>query len=154
MFAKGREGGGSASAHDGSRGSSGGSTFSIIGGDVEIVGNIMARVDLHVEGKIQGDIRCASLVQGRDSLISGSVSADSARLGGTVEGSIEAAELLIEASARITGDVTYEKLTIEPGGQVDGRFQHRTAAGAPVTRITTAIARDSDTLELVNPSAA
>lgn len=96
--------------------------FSIIGGDVVISGNISASVDLHIDGKVEGDITCAALVQGPDSKIKGHVTARTARLAGLVEGSITADELVIEASARITGDVTYDRISIAPGGQVEGRF--------------------------------
>ena len=105
-------------------------TFSIIGADVIITGNVSASVDLHVDGRIEGDIACASLVQGQDSMIKGAVIAETAKLSGTVEGSIAARDLTIQSSARITGDVTYENLVIEQGSQVDGRFAHR-RAGSP-----------------------
>lgn len=98
------------------------STFSVLGADVVVTGNIAASVDLHLDGRVEGDVSCASLVQGRDSVIRGAVSAEVARLAGTVEGSIDVRDLVIQASARITGDVTYEKLNVEQGAQVDGRF--------------------------------
>jgi len=101
------------------------STFSIIGSDVVITGNISATVDLHVDGKVEGDISCSSLVQGADSVVSGAVTAMSARLAGKVEGSIDAKELVIEASANISGDIAYETLSIEQGGHVDGQFRHK-----------------------------
>lgn len=99
-----------------------GATFSVIGADVTITGDIVASADLHVDGTIEGDIRCASLVQGEGSAIHGAVTAESARLAGTVTGSITARELVILKSARIDGDVHYDALTIEQGAQVDGRF--------------------------------
>lgn len=102
-------------------------SFSMIASDVDITGNISAKVDLHIDGNVHGDVSCASLVQGESSTITGKVIAESARLSGKVEGSIEAAELIIEASARITGDVSYEKLTIATGGHVDGKFKHKSA---------------------------
>ena len=98
--------------------------FSIIGGDVAITGNIEASVDLHIDGRIEGDIACAALVQGAESHIKGHVSAKSARIGGTIEGSLHAEELVIEATARISGDVTYETISIATGGQIDGRMTH------------------------------
>ncbi len=113
-----------------------GHTFSIIASDVEIVGNLTAKVDLHIDGKVQGDVICGSLVQGEGSVINGKVVADSARLSGKVDGSIEATDLVIEASARITGDVLYQNLTIAPGGQVEGKFKHR-ASNAPNIRKAT-----------------
>jgi cytoskeletal protein CcmA (bactofilin family) len=99
-----------------------GSTFSVIGADVVITGNISATADLHVDGTIEGDIQCASLVQGENSSINGAVTAESARMAGKVNGSITARELVILKSARIEGDVHYDALTIEQGAQVDGRF--------------------------------
>ncbi|MEE4201177.1 bactofilin family protein [Erythrobacter sp.] len=98
------------------------STFSVIGSDVNIKGDVSASVDLHVDGKIEGDIKCASLVQGEGSSINGGVTADSARMSGKVTGSITAKELVILKTARIEGDVHYDALTIEQGAQVDGRF--------------------------------
>ena len=102
------------------------STFSVIGTDVSIKGDVSASVDLHVDGTIEGDIKCASLVQGTDSRISGSVVAETARLSGKVEGSITARELTLLKSAVIDGDVHYDALTIEQGAQVDGRFSPTT----------------------------
>ncbi|MEM9084950.1 MAG: polymer-forming cytoskeletal protein [Pseudomonadota bacterium] len=109
------------------------STFSVIGTDVSIKGDVSASVDLHVDGKIEGDIKCASLVQGTDSRISGSVVAETARLSGKVEGSITARELTILKSAIIDGDVHYDALTIEQGAQVEGRFSPNTQRSAPAT---------------------
>lgn len=106
-------------------------TFSIIGSDVAITGNVAASVDLHVDGKIEGDLKCANLVQGEASEIKGAVTAETAKLAGLVDGSIEAKTLIIHASARITGDVFYENITIENGGKVEGKLSHRRAgAGA------------------------
>mgnify|MGYP002777532349 CR=1 FL=1 len=99
-----------------------GSTFSVIGSDVVIKGDISASVDLHIDGTVEGDIKCASLVQGEKSSISGAITAESARMAGKVNGSITARELVILKSAQIEGDVHYDALTIEQGAQVDGRF--------------------------------
>lgn len=101
---------------------SGGSTFSVLGADVTITGNVEASADLHVDGTVQGDLSCTSLVQGESSLIEGAVVADSARLSGAVKGTITVRELVILKSARINGDVHYETLTIEQGAKVNGRF--------------------------------
>ncbi len=100
----------------------GGSTFSVIGGDVTITGDLAATSELHVDGRIEGDIACAALVQGEGSVIEGAVSAESARLAGTLKGSVAARELVILKSAQIDGDVQYETLTIEQGAVVEGRF--------------------------------
>ena len=107
------------------------STFSVIGADVTIRGDVHASADLHVDGRIEGDLTCASLVQGEASVIVGSIVAESARLAGEVRGSISARELVILRSARVEGDVQYDALTIEQGAEVDGRFAPQRAPSAP-----------------------
>jgi cytoskeletal protein CcmA (bactofilin family) len=102
------------------------STFSVIGADVVIKGDVAASADLHVDGRIEGDLSCTALVQGEGSHIEGGIQAESARLAGTVSGSISARELVVLKSAKIHGDVHYDALTIEQGAQVEGRFAHRT----------------------------
>lgn len=105
-----------------------GSTFSVLGADTSIKGDISASADLHIDGRVEGDIACASLVQGESSEIAGNVRAETARLSGTVRGSIHARDLVVLKSARIHGDVHYDKLTIEQGAQVEGRFAPREGA--------------------------
>lgn len=107
-----------------------GSTFSVLGADVAIKGNVEASADLHVDGVVEGDLLCTSLVQGESSRIEGGITADAARLSGTVKGTINVRELVILKSARIEGDVHYETLTIEQGANVDGRFAPDAAKGA------------------------
>ena len=101
------------------------STFSVLGSDLAIKGDIKASAALHIDGSVEGDIACSSLVQGETSTITGGVKAETARLAGTVNGSITARELVILRSAKITGDVYYDARTIEQGAQVEGRFAHR-----------------------------
>jgi cytoskeletal protein CcmA (bactofilin family) len=105
-------------------------TFSVIGTDVLIKGNVSATADLHVDGAVEGDIACASLVQGESSRIEGAIEAETARLSGHVKGTISVRELVILRSARIEGDVHYETLTIEQGAQVEGRFAGDAAKSA------------------------
>lgn len=125
-----------------------GHTFSIIAADVEIVGNVSARVDLHVDGKVQGDVTCGNLVQGEGSIIAGKVIAESAKLSGHVEGSIEANDLVIESTARIMGDVVYSNLTIAPGGQIEGKFRHKSSTTPNITRATVNVGKVADPLIL------
>ena len=101
------------------------STFSVLGPDIAINGDLTAKVDLHLDGKVAGDINCAALMQGETSEVTGAVVAESARVAGKINGSITAEVLVILKTARIEGDVTYGALTIEEGAQVDGKFTHR-----------------------------
>ena len=105
-------------------------SFSVLGTDVVITGNVAATADIHIDGRVDGDVSCGNLIQGAESHINGSVVAESARLAGTIEGSVSIRQLTIERSARISGDVEYEALSIENGASIDGRLKHL-SAGAP-----------------------
>jgi cytoskeletal protein CcmA (bactofilin family) len=101
--------------------------MSFIGSDVVITGNMETAGDVHVDGRIEGDIRCAALIQGDGGRIAGGIMADRARIAGLVDGSIATRELFLSRTARVTGDIAYESLSIEAGAQVDGSFAHRAA---------------------------
>ena len=119
-------------------------TFSVLGPDMAIKGDVSASCDLHVDGKIEGDVTCTSLVQGESSEIVGAVKAETAKLAGTIRGTITAGDLVIVKSARIEGDVSYDSLTIEPGAKVDGRLSARSAPAPFAMPEPTRAAKDDD----------
>lgn len=103
------------------------STFSVLGPDIAIIGDLTAKMDLHVDGRVDGDINCAALVQGETSEVTGAVIAENAQVAGKIKGSITAEVLMILKTARIEGDVSYGALTVEEGAQVEGKFTRRVA---------------------------
>lgn len=98
--------------------------LSVIGADVAVKGDVTTVSDLHIDGAIEGDVDCGALTQGASSRIRGVVKAKSARIAGTIEGSVAVAALIIERTARISGDVSYETLAIDAGATIDGRMTH------------------------------
>lgn len=100
----------------------GASTFSMLGADTVITGNIEASADLHIDGRVDGDIACNALVQGEGSEITGAIRAETIRIAGLVRGTIAAREVVILKTARIEGDVAYDALTIEQGARLEGRL--------------------------------
>lgn len=98
--------------------------ISVIGTDILVTGNIEAEVDLHIEGRVVGDVRCATLILGEKSSIRGRIFANRVRVSGTVEGAIQTVELAIEAAARVKGNVIYSRLRVANGGVLDGRVRH------------------------------
>ncbi|WP_374131574.1 MULTISPECIES: polymer-forming cytoskeletal protein [unclassified Sphingomonas] len=130
--------------------------FSVLGSDVIVTGNIMATADLHIDGRVDGDVNCGSLVQGTESRIAGNVRAETARLAGAIEGTVSVRQLTVERAARITGDVEYENIAIENGASIDGRLKHispdsgRTFTGSS----TSTSGRPTESVHLVSPNEA
>jgi cytoskeletal protein CcmA (bactofilin family) len=103
---------------------------SMIGSDIVVTGNIEAQVDLHIEGRVQGDVRCATLILGEQSEVRGSIYADRVRVSGKVDGAIECKDLAVEATATVTGDVLYERLRVANGGVVEGHMKRKVSEEA------------------------
>jgi len=103
--------------------------LSFVGPETVVSGDIATAAQLHVDGRIDGNVRCAQLIQGTAGIIAGNIEADEARLAGTVEGTVVARTLFVEASAKIMGDVAYETLSIDAGAQIEGRLARRSALG-------------------------
>lgn len=123
-------GGKASNGHSGMSGASGkNGNLSFVGPEVSIAGNISGNGDLHLDGSVEGDIHCASLILGPGGNVRGNIIADKATIAGTVGGTVNARALVIEKSARINGDLSYESVSIETGAQVDGRLTQRSGEG-------------------------
>ena len=116
--------------------------MSVIGADIVITGNIEASVDLHIEGRVNGDVRCATLILGESSSVNGKIYADRVRVSGAVDGAIETKDLAIEATARVTGDITYDRLRVANGGIMEGQMKRKAVEETP----------DNGKLKLVEPA--
>ena len=74
-------------------------TFSVFGPDIRVKGDVAASADLHIDGHVEGDVSCTALVQGESGEIVGGVTAETARLSGTVRGTINVRELCAQKRA-------------------------------------------------------
>lgn len=119
--------------------------LSYIGAEAEIMGGISTKAQFHIDGRIEGDIRCHFLTQGHSGAIVGNIIADEARIAGLVDGMVSAVTLVLEPTARVTGDVSCETLSIATGAQVEGRFVCRPGTAAARDEQ----GRDSPPLELL-----
>lgn len=104
--------------------------LSFIGAEVIISGDLATDAQIHVDGRIDGNVRCAQLGQGAEGIIAGNIFAEEARLAGRVEGTVSAGTLVVEASATILGDVAYDTIAIEAGARIEGRLARRAALHA------------------------
>ncbi|HEY9551978.1 bactofilin family protein [Allosphingosinicella sp.] len=115
-----------------------GGGLSFIGSEVVVNGDIVTEARLHVDGRIEGNVRCGMLSQGESGTIAGNIVTEEARLAGLVDGTVTAQRLILGPTARITGDVSYEILSIEPGARIDGRFARREGAATAAPKLVVA----------------
>lgn len=101
----------------------------MIGADVTVTGNIEATDDLVIEGRVNGDVKCSTLIIGENGRVLGNVEAERLRLSGQVEGTIVTGDLAIESGAKISGEIAYSRLRVASGGIIDGQMTQRGDGG-------------------------
>ncbi len=100
------------------------SSPSIISSDLTLTGDISSDGEVHIDGRVEGDIRCRVLLIGVNAQIVGSVQADTAKVYGSIDGHLCARSVFLASSAKVSGDITHERLEIEPGAFLEGHCRH------------------------------
>lgn len=112
-------------------------TPSIIGGDVQLKGNLITTGEVQFDGRMEGDLHCGSLTIGESAEVTGSVVAETVIIHGRLKGTIRARRVRLERTAKVQGDVWHEIISIEAGAHIEGQFVHvdnplETAPARPV----------------------
>ena len=105
--------------------SSGKSIPSIFAGDISITGNIQSAGEIQIDGKVEGDIKCTSLIIGENADVSGGVVAEDVVVRGKVNGSIRGVRVTLEATSEVEGDVYHKTLAIEQGAYFEGKSDRK-----------------------------
>ena len=93
----------------------------VIGKGLKIVGNVTAESLVEVNGQIEGDVHCTSLIVSPKAQIVGRITAERVVVNGRVEGPIQGCEVVLKSQAYVIGDIRHQSLTIEKGAYFDGR---------------------------------
>jgi cytoskeletal protein CcmA (bactofilin family) len=94
---------------------------SVISDDLSITGNVSSKGEIQIDGEIQGDIHCGSLLLGDKSQVQGSVIAEDVVVRGKIVGSIRGLRVTLQAQAHVEGDIFHQSLAIEQGAYFEGR---------------------------------
>ena len=97
---------------------------SIISADLHIVGDIEGDGELHVEGRVDGNISCETLTIGESGQVVGKIVTTSLTLLGMITGTVRARTVRMMETARMIGDVAHETIEIRSGALVDGLYKH------------------------------
>lgn len=87
-----------------------------------IQGDLISDGDVRIDGKIKGNVKIAGkLVVGEHGVVEGEVECKNAAVAGTVEGMFKVAQTLsVAQSGKVSGQVHTEKLSVEPGAELNG----------------------------------
>jgi cytoskeletal protein CcmA (bactofilin family) len=106
------------------------SNSSFINSDVQMLGDLSFSDDLHLSGKVTGNIVApadseATLYIQADSVVDGEIRVPKIVVIGQVIGDIFSGQHLeISSQAKVTGNINYRLLTIDLGAEVNGKLTH------------------------------
>jgi cytoskeletal protein CcmA (bactofilin family) len=103
---------------------SSGPKISTIGEDLVITGNVTSKGEIQLDGQLQGDIRCVSLVLGESSQLEGGVIAEDVVLRGRLIGSVRALRVTLQSKCHVEGDLVHQSIAIEQGAYFEGKSLH------------------------------
>jgi cytoskeletal protein CcmA (bactofilin family) len=112
---------------------------SIISADLRINGDLVCSGDVQIDGWVEGDVQSRNIVIGEGATVHGALQAETVRICGLVKGQIKADSVVLEKTAKVTGDVLHKTLAIEQGAQLEGMCKRLEApAGAQVALLAPA----------------
>ena len=95
----------------------------LIGRDISLNGTISSCEKLIIEGIVETNIsKCRELKIACGGLFKGEAKIEIAEVAGEFVGSLFADLLILKASGRVSGNLTYGKLEIERGGEIIGNL--------------------------------
>ena len=98
------------------------SVVNMIGAGTVITGDVYSKGDIRVDGILKGSVITeGKVVLGREGVIEGDIECSTADISGTIKAKITVSQLLLlKNSAKLNGDITTNKLSIEPGAEFTG----------------------------------
>ena len=94
----------------------------MIGAGTVITGDVYSKGDIRVDGTLKGSVTTeGKVVLGKEGVIEGDVVCKNADVSGILKAKITVSQLLsLKTSAKLNGDITTNKLSIEPGAEFTG----------------------------------
>ena len=113
---------------------------SIIIADLKIVGDLSSAVD----------IQSRSVTIGEAALVTGSISGDTVRVCGSVNGQIKGQTVTLDKTAKVNGDIHHQSLAIEPGAFLEGHCKRIDSKPAAVSSVSSSSSTGSSASSLTS----
>ena len=93
----------------------------VIAKGLKIVGSVTVEGLVELNGQVEGEIHCTSLIVSRQAQVVGTIQAERAVVDGSVEGPIRGGQVVLKSQAQVVGDIHHQSLAVERGALFDGR---------------------------------
>jgi len=96
------------------------SNCSVIGEGLVVQGNIVCNSDLMIEGKVEGNISCVSLLVRKSGNVTGDIATDNLLIEGRVHGMIKSDTVELKDGCTLEGDIAAQTLAMDHGATFTG----------------------------------
>ena len=93
---------------------------SILSSDINVLGQLFADGEIHIDGHVDGDVRSSKLVIGESANVKGEIAAEDVTIRGRVKGTILGKRVHLCATSHVEGEIFHEALAIESGSFFNG----------------------------------
>lgn len=94
---------------------------SLVGEETKVVGDLLSEGEIEIQGTIEGNIRSHKVIVGQNGSVHGKIVAEVAEIRGLVDGPVVATSVTVARTARVSGSIIHNQLSIEPGAHIEGR---------------------------------
>jgi cytoskeletal protein CcmA (bactofilin family) len=98
---------------------------SVIGSDLTVKGNLFCDGSIQIDGRVEGNIECKSLIVGENGDVRGVVTATSVMICGNLEGEVTAESVQLMSHGTVTGDIIHKSLSVEAGASIEGNLRRK-----------------------------
>jgi len=99
-----------------------------LGAGSRITGELSFPGTVELPGYVKGRVNASAVVIEEAGEVEGELRAASITIKGRFDGQIIGGEVVFHTTARVTGEIIYESLSIKSGAQVEGTFRSRSYA--------------------------
>ena len=101
----------------------GGPSPSLLGKEIKVIGKIVSKGALQLDGVLEGEITASKLVIEKSAKVIGSVSSEDLVIKGRIIGPVFGKKVRFGSSARVEGDTFHETIAIEDGAYYEGSIR-------------------------------
>ncbi len=98
---------------------------SIVNKQLTIKGDLESEGDIHVKGKVIGNIKCKLLIVDVDACVEGGVIADEIVVRSKTKGTIHANRVKLEKTAMVESEIEYNVFSAEEGARIKGALRFK-----------------------------
>jgi cytoskeletal protein CcmA (bactofilin family) len=110
------------------------SAHSVVDKFLTMKGDLESEGDIHVKGKVFGNIRCRLLIIEVDALVEGGVEAEEVIVRGNTKGTIRADRVKLEKTANVDSEICHHTFSAEEGARIKGSLRSKDESSGGLTK--------------------